>query len=342
MKSTRTAQLAFGFVALLALTRADFEGAFTVAAEKFEVLARRGSLEEGAPTLKLRGLLGAYRPEVPWTAIGLQSLSRQLGKPVQIASFYVPWGLQREERFPAERLGELHDSGHLPMITWEPWLIDFGDRTPTDARKRSDLSAITRGDFDDYVRTWARGAIRFGHPLLLRFAHEMDNPRYAWSTAFNSPQDYVAAWIHVRSIFQDEGARNVLWVWSPHEQISDALWPGADQVDLIGLSVFNYGALHNEGWIWPEDVIDPLWTAVARFEKPVLVAELGCVHGREDRAAWYRRAAADVLARPDAFGLVFFDHPKDLTFPGHEIDWSIDPEPRVMSQLRVALNHPSR
>ena len=50
MKSTRTAQLAFGFVALLALTRADFDGVFTVAAEKFEVLARRGSLEDGAPT----------------------------------------------------------------------------------------------------------------------------------------------------------------------------------------------------------------------------------------------------------------------------------------------------
>jgi hypothetical protein len=342
MRNTKTFVVAAVFVATLAATRRAFETRFTVIVEAVETHFLRASVEDGASLLAQRDLVGAFKPELPWTAIGLDSLGSRLGRKLSIASFYVPWGIRVEERFPEERMEDLREAGYVPMVTWEPWLVDFGTLTPPDARTRSDMALVASGRFDGYIRSWARGAVRYGHPFLLRFGHEMDNPRYFWAVPHNKASDFVAAWKHVRDIFREEGAKNAVWVWSPHKEAPDSLYPGKDEVDVIGLSLFNYGSLDKDGWRWSEDIVGPLWRGASRLEKPVLVAELGCLKGEGERSNWYKRSILDLRGRPNFYGLIFFDHPDDKTLPGHSIDWSLERDPETMEALRSELRAPGR
>src|SRR5262249_21486968 len=112
--------------------------------------------------------------------------------------------------------------GSVPVITWEPWLSDFeSTRHPSlplrDARDLHGMAAIARSDYDFCIDVWAQDAARFGKPVFVRFAHEMNDPyRYPWGPQNNSKEDHIAAWRHVRARFDQAGASNVIWIWSPH------------------------------------------------------------------------------------------------------------------------------
>ena len=74
-----------------------------------------------------------------------------------------------------------------------------------------------RGRHDAYIRSWARDLKRFGNPVFLRFAQEMNGNWYPWAEDANGnkPGEYARMWRHVHDIFTAEGATNVKWVWCP-------------------------------------------------------------------------------------------------------------------------------
>lgn len=270
--------------------------------------------------------LGASRPELPQSLYGIYELESKLGRPLAIASFYQAWGDGPEHAFPMHVLRSLHKGGYLPMLTWEPWLTAFerhaGKNPPGSLRKIAD------GEFDAYIRAFARDAVRFGHPFLLRPGHEATNPWYGWAPAHgNTAEDYRAFWTRVHRIFRQEGARNALFVWTPYGLEEQDWFPGAETVDWIGLDIFNYGGLSEQGtWLDFYTITKLYYDRYRELGPPLLVAETATSSSGGNKVDWVRDMFHSLHAGnfPEIRALVLFDQPGGETNAGLPVDWSLD------------------
>ena len=110
------------------------------------------------------------------------------------------------------------------------------------------VARIVAGDFDGYIRSWAKAAADWGKPLMLRFAQEMNGNWYPWGAGVNgnAPGEYAKAYRHVHKIFTSVGATNVIWIWSPNVLYPggaslSSVYPGNAYVNWIGVDGYNFG-----------------------------------------------------------------------------------------------------
>ena len=157
------------------------------------------------------------------------------------------------------------------------------------------LSDIVNGLYDAQLRTSARGAKRFGKPLIVGFAHEFNR---SGTHYYGDPAAYIAAWRRVHNIFTQEGATNVQWLWPPnyksdrpYDPVSDynLYYPGDQFVDWIGVFGFNWGSdlTRGPGWVEYDYLFDEfVWNTACRYDKPLMIASTGSVEGPGSKAAW--------------------------------------------------------
>lgn len=281
-----------------------------------------------------RVLFGAYDGGLPDSFAGLDGLETALGHRFAIVSFYAAWGDRPDEQFPRRVVETIAAMGSVPFVTWEPWVTDFDDALRPNLPQRAEreyasLAAIARGDYDFYVVPWARAAAAFGRPFFLRFAHEMNDPyRYPWGPQNgNRPEDFIAAWRHVHAVFEKMGARNVLWVWSPHVSMPwfEYYDPGGEVVDWIGVGVLNYGTTASWSRWWTADqILHNAYPALAKLHRPIVVAEFGTVDAGGDPTQWYHDAFRDFAGKyPAVRAVVLFNQPHDVTVSAQPLDWSV-------------------
>jgi hypothetical protein len=293
-------------------------------------------------------LLGAYDSALPQVFDGVVELERSIGTTLPLVHLYTAWGDGPEQRFPLQLATAICDTGSVPVITWEPWLTDFENkRHPLlplrDARDRHGMAAVARGDYDFYVDMWAADAARFGRPLFLRFAHEMNDPyRYPWGPQNNTNHEHIAAWRHVRERFERAGARNVIWTWSPHVAYAywDAYYPGSQYVDWVATGALNYGSVGQQWsqWWTFHDIFGSKYRRLASFGKPIMVAEFGSLAVGGDRAGWYRDALTDFPKKyPAVKALLFFQAKNDQTVTLQKLDWSIVSDPALARTIATAI-----
>ncbi len=278
-------------------------------------------------------LLGAYDGGFPRTLGGVEQLERSIGVTLPLVQFYAAWGDKPDQQFPLRAVTAIWDFGSVPLVTWEPWLTDFEnarhpDLPVRDARENHGLAGIARGDYDFYVDAWATGAVAFGKPIFIRFAHEMNDPyRYPWGPQNNTKEEYIAAWRHVVGRFRRAGATNVIWVWSPHVAYPywELYYPGDAYVDWVATGVLNFGPIAQWSRWWSfSEIFTKHYPRLAAFQKPIVIAELGSLAVGGDRAAWYRDALANLPARhPAVRALLFFHVLGDQTVTYQAVDWTI-------------------
>jgi hypothetical protein len=283
-----------------------------------------------------RMLFGVYDGGFPNTFAGMEQLENGLDYKFPIISFYSAWGDKPTQQFPLRMVETIHNMGSVPLITWEPWVVDFDNRLrknlpPVAEREYNSLAAIARGEYDFYLVPWAKAAAQYHKPIFLRFAHEMNDPyRYPWGPQNgNRPDDFVAAWRHVHLIFQKMGATNVLWVWSPHISMPwfQYYYPGPEYVDWVGIGVLNYGDVASWSRWWSfHQILEKAYPTLLQFHKPIMVSELGSLNAGGDMAEWYRQAFYH-LTHTYSRGvkaLVFFNQPNDITIsPNFPLNWSL-------------------
>ncbi|MGZ8788589.1 MAG: glycoside hydrolase family 26 protein [Thermoanaerobaculia bacterium] len=287
-------------------------------------------------------LFGIYDGGFPNTFAGLEQLEARVNYKFPIVSFYSAWGDKPTQQFPIRMAETLHAMGSVPMITWEPWVVDFDERLrtnlpPVAEREYASLAAIARGEYDFYIAPWARAAAAYRHPVLLRFAHEMNDPyRYPWGPQNgNRPDDFVAAWKHVHLVFQKMGATNVLWVWSPHISMPwfEYYYPGAEYVDWIGVGVLNYGTIASWSRWWSfHQILEKAYPVLLRIDKPVMISEFGTLASGGDMAEWYRQAFYHInhTYSRQVRAIIFFNQPNDITIsPTFPLNWSITQSERT-------------
>jgi hypothetical protein len=233
--------------------------------------------------------VGAWvKPDVPTQAgrvAAVARFEREIGRPLDIVQTY-----HSTEDFPADADLDFVQQGKTLMISWS------GD----------DTRVIVSGRDDALIRARAQGIKAMGVPLMLRWRFEMNRPNLQASVW--SPNDFVAAWKHVRAIFTAVGATNAAFVWCPLATDFDATqgpayYPGDDQVEWICTDVYpgpDYSSF--------ADVAGPFMMWASTHAKPVIIGE----YGAEDKdggnqAQWIADAGTYAKAHPQIKAMVYFE-----------------------------------
>ena len=236
-----------------------------------------------------------------------------------IVQWFADWS---GRRLDVGQLRAVAARGSTPQITWEPWNeARRGSRQPAYR-----LATIIAGRHDAYIRTWARDVKRYGRPVLLRFAQEMNGNVYPWAERVNAnrPGEYARAWRHVHRIFRAVGARNVRWVWCPvTAPVVTGQYPGDRYVDIVALSGFNGGTvLPWGGWQRFSDTYGRPLRQLRRLapRKPVQISEVATAREGGSKPLWIRQMFDYIRARRYFHSVLWFDLAK-------ETDWRVATSP---------------
>jgi mannan endo-1,4-beta-mannosidase len=233
---------------------------------------------------------------------------------------YESWELDRD--LDTDLVEELARRGMTLKVTWEPWVAEGGVDQP-----QYSLASIIDGEHDDYLGRWAEQIGAVEQPVILRLMHEMNGDWYPWGAGVNgnAEGEYVAAWRHVRSVFDEHGVTNVEWEWAPNQLYDgtaalEPLYPGDDHVDRIGISAYNWGDEFEAFHRWREfpELMDDTVERIRTFAAaPIGVAETASSSVGGDKGAWIETMFQYALDEEYAF-LTYFN------IDTHR-DWSIEP-----------------
>jgi hypothetical protein len=236
---------------------------------------------------------------------------------------------------PLAELEAARNRGATVLLTWEPWTWGGGTSQPAYS-----LDRITAGDFDSYLRQWGQALASWGHPVMLRFGHEMNGNWYPWSEQLNGngPGDYIAAWRHVHDVVASTGASNVTWVWNPNVPYwgstpMDALYPGASYVDAVALDGYNWGTSASwSTWVSPSQLFGDGLGQLRSLApgKQILIGETSSAEQGGSKAEWASTLVGYLAAQGDVTALTWFDFNK-------ETDWRINSTQSAADALRNAL-----
>jgi mannan endo-1,4-beta-mannosidase len=223
-------------------------------------------------------------------------------------------------------------------ITWEPWDVDVDEPQ----QPRYSLASIIDGRHDAYIDMYAESIAAFGHPVTIRLMHEMNGNWYPWGSGVNGNDvgEFALAWQHVHDRFTALGVTDVQWLWAPNAVYTGAqqlapLYPGDAYVDAVGVSNYNWGDDHRDGW-------DTEWTTFGGLfdqsfaelrsitSRPIWVTEVASSNSGGDKAEWLAAMLAEVSARPEIAGVVWFDQ----VDKARDVDWRIETEPAAASAWR--------
>jgi hypothetical protein len=287
--------------------------------------------------------LGAYLDGTPYDSFAaVQRFEALLKHQMEYALWFQAWG-NDDRAFPSYWVGLAAQKGLVPVITWEPWRRNF--IVPTALQPAYSLSSIASGAHDVYIRSWAQGAKAAGTPMIIRFAHEQSTQPgsrqwYPWQ---GDPEGYKAAFRHIVTIFRQEGATNVQFLWSAMwlDQWASQYYPGDDVVDLVGTTVLNHGTGATASWAqWRtfDDLFSGQYQAARQWNKPIIITELATAEQGGDKAAWLRDCFTSLQTKyPLVRGVLLFEVQSDREYPA--INWSVASSPASMAAFEAAITN---
>lgn len=258
----------------------------------------------------------------------------------EVFDVFEAWSLNRPlQRSVAESITA---RGARLSITWEPW-----DTTaPHTNQPRYTLESIINGEHDDYIDMFASSIKEYPHPVTIRLMHEMNGNWYPWGSGVNGnkPGEFVLAWQHVHNRFTALGATNVDWMWAPNAVYTGGaplppLYPGDAYVNAVGLSNYNWGERHHDGFATHWRTFGSLFDdSIAQLQlitnRPLWIAEVGSSNSGGSKAAWLAAMLQEVQQRPEIVGLVWFDHVDKQ----RRVDWRIETEVDTADAWRSGFN----
>lgn len=224
----------------------------------------------------------------------LKSLEKQLDYQFDVLVRYQTL----ETKAPVDELQRAWDDNRVVELTLQT-MMNRGDNTGV-------VYDILDGKYDAFFRQYAKDLKTFGKPVLFRLNNEMNGDWCVYSAYHYSrdPELYKEMWRYIHGIFDQEGADNLLWVWNPHDiSFPDFKWnhaynyfPGADVVDIVGLTGYNTGTYHpGERWRSFDEIYPKLYQSYTEvFNFPMMITEFGSNAVGGDKAAWVRDMFAKI------------------------------------------------
>ncbi|AAN33739.1 MULTISPECIES: glycoside hydrolase family 26 protein [Brucella] len=222
----------------------------------------------------------------------------------------------------------VRERGRSLLITIEPWSWARDWRVgPEDL-----LSGILNGRYDSNMAAVCSEAAKLKSPVTIRWAQEMEDDAGQFTWAFWKPEGYVKAYRHVIDVCR-KSLPSARYMWSPKgEEGLEAYYPGDNYVDIIGLSVFGYQPFDQLEVGRDTTFVErtkPGYDRVARFNKPIAIAELGYEGDDDYVRAWAAEANKPHAEFPAMTAVVYFNDrevypwPRDVGRP----DWRVANHP---------------
>jgi beta-mannanase len=297
--------------------------------------------------LKTKNILFGASDDSKESYENIINLEDSLALTFPIIHIYKAWGEGQIYEFPKDEVDAIVRIGSVPMITWEPWLEKFSKENfpkikDLAQRNNHGLLSVANGDYDSYIKNWATEAAKVGYPIYLRVGHEMNDPyRYPWGPQNNDPSEFVAAFKHVKDVFESVKATNIIWVWSPHLSYGkfQEYYPGTDYVDVVATGALNYGttASWSDWWTF-EEIFGNFYEQLASFYKPIMIAEFGSLKPGGSRAKWFQDTFENFNTKyPYVNAILFFHYSSDATITYKNVDWYIKDDHEVTTAIKDAL-----
>jgi mannan endo-1,4-beta-mannosidase len=234
--------------------------------------------------------LGVYVPGVPGSYRGVTAFAAATGITPGVALYYSGWGEPFQFGFAVA--AARHHA--VPLVQINP----AGVR----------LAGIASGRYDSYLNAYAAAVRSYRGPVILSFGHEMNGPWYPWGSGHTSPAVFVAAWRHIVTLFRNDGAYNVTWLWTvnvvalgQHVVSPVPWWPGPSYVNWVGIDGYYESPAERFASLFGPTIA----AARALTRDPILISETG-VAPTASRPTEIRDLFAGVHA-DRLLGLVWFD-----------------------------------
>jgi hypothetical protein len=239
-------------------------------------------------TPELASYLGTFEPGAPPGYGPIASFQQMANRKPNIVGYYSGWTQPFDMAFA--RTLQVH--GVIPFVQIDP--------------TASSINGIANGTYDDYLRSYADSVRNFGRAVIIGFGHEMNATWYSWGYTHVPAATFVAAWRHIVTLFRQEGARNVTWLWTlqadqPGTGPIASWWPGTQYVSWVGIDGYYYRPTDTFASVFGTTI-----TQVRTFtSKPVLLSETAVAP-----AAGAFAKIPDLfrgIAKYKTLGLVWFD-----------------------------------
>jgi mannan endo-1,4-beta-mannosidase len=230
--------------------------------------------------------IGVYMHGIPQSYADARAFSTATHVKPDVILYYSGW----EEAFQTKFAATAADNGQVPLVQINPTGIN--------------ISAISDGQYDGYLKKYAMAVRAYHHPVILSFGHEMNGYWYSWGHTHTSPATFVAAWRHIVNLFRSLEVRNVTWLWTINTIHAETRvpspnpwWPGSSYVTWVGIDGYYVSSADVFS-----SVFGPTIAAVRTLtRKPILVAETA-----SSPAAGQPAKIADLFAGLRLYGLLGF------------------------------------
>jgi mannan endo-1,4-beta-mannosidase len=302
-------------VMLLAFAIAAVAVGFTGA--RFTLLPSSPPAVHGSLPATLGSYLGVFETGAPPSYQPIAEFAEAAGREPDLVGYYSGWA----EPFQASYARMIRKHGVIPFVQIDPTYAS--------------VAGIAAGDYDIYLRTYADTVRNFGHPVVIGFGHEMNADWYSWGYGSVPPSTFIAAWQHIVSLFQAQGADNVTWLWTLETDQQGKTgpirdwWPGDSYVNWVGIDGYYYTPSDTFSKVFGKTI-----DQVRQFtDKPILLSETAV--GPD---------AGQALKIPNLFagihnyrtlGLVWFD--KDQSGGILHQDWRIEGDPAAVFAFRLGV-----
>jgi mannan endo-1,4-beta-mannosidase len=253
---------------------------------------------------KVSSYLGVFEPNSPPDFGPIAGFANVANRRPNLVGYYSGWA----EPFDSSFADLLHQHGAIPFVQIDPTFAS--------------VSGIASGFYDDYLQEYADSVRDYHHAVVIGFGHEMNGSWYPWGYGHVRPATFVAAWRHIVTLFNREGAQNVTWLWTVNQDRKGTgpiaeWWPGNKYVTWVGIDGY---------YVRPSDDFYSVFGRTINqvrslTREPILLSETGVGPRTDDQFIKIGDLFAG-MRKYNTLGLVWYD--KDQSGSLYHQDWRLE------------------